>query len=462
MPGGDGDDPPAPPSNIEIAKLTSSLMSGCPILQGNEGIMERTKWAGHMKHVIKYWPIQTCSTVPLFDIALTGQAWRDYSAMDRKFKIDDDDYDGEEERAFAYKVIQAFEQVSVLPDIDILKQVELLTQGPTIQSASELDACYNTIIDEASRFNFDAEIRSKLVLSALLRRLPDSLSFNLRTQGVTSPEQARDAARRALPPTDNLREDTNIAAAIGQEATQQAPPVADATQVLSEQAAATIKKQQEDLDALRQELEKMKMSAMCDSQRGRKAKPHKVNVIESGQRQGSNQREACQICGKNNHSAIDCYDPRNPAAAQNRARLGRQRFPNSSDRGNTSQQRNQSGMSCQLCSGTDHLASACNRKERNGQKQFTCYTCGQEGHTSRYCRNSRRSSQGARSAAPRNGFQAASSAPYVFQYPPQGHQHPPYPYPPMAYQYPPPPWANNVHQAPQNGANFSVSQSGNR
>ena len=468
--GGDGGLSP-----IEVAKLTSSLLQGCPIIEGNEGAMTRRKWASHLKHVVKFWPIQDCSTELLFNHALSGQAWRDYSAMARPFSHEDKNYDGNIEHGFAMDVIHAFQNVPSLPDFDILTQINSLAQGPIITSAVELDARYNMIMDEASRFNFDAEWRDKYVLSALLACLPETLSRNLRTIGVKSPSEARDAARRTLPQTDTIKEDDrSIAAAIVPEPSVMQPAPAAEAVIFSDQAAATIRKQQEDLDMLRREIESLKVTGHGNSQggkafQGKKGKPQKVNAImqTQGQRPKNNLQIACQICGRTNHSAVDCCDPRNPAAEQNRVRLGRQRPYYPEQQMANPQQQRPSGMSCQLCGGGDHLATACSRQGGSRQKQFNCFNCGQEGHTSRFCKNPRRGSTGgANCPAPTPGpSMPAAPAPYF----PYG-QYPPYPYSPMAHQYPPPPWMGNTPQYPmgmhppalQNSAQKSASQMGNR
>ena len=415
-------------------QLTEAMkIENPPALSGNEDLETRNKWAVSMNMKFLLWPFQFTSMDVVFQHVLKGKAYQAYSGMPR--------HPIETDREHARRIIDTFAAMPQLSTSEMVKNLKDL-QRRKIRKGESYDDFFEFLKKEIARFDWDQRTQQTWLLSIFLENIPVQHRTILKAQDRLTPDRALEMAKRMI----EEQESETTESSYGQlAATKVGPSMEDVQRLIVD----TMIPQQEQIQKLSSDVTKL---ATEKDQMVQKVNEQKADTKKQGKQKQANMisSTACQICGKNGHTADICFSRHEGVPNVPRRNQGTQR----GREGNAPPNTNNTPVKCQLCDGEGHAAKSCPSKQSSAP---VCYYCGQEGHFRRDCPQLRNTN---RYQFPRYGNRGGRGGYFRFPYGNSYFGPPPaFPYQSFQTNYPPLfpqqqgylPQLQNYSQAPPQG-----------
>ena len=411
-------------------RLLDSLSSAVPFrLDGSEDVHSRQKWANMMATKLRLWPFGKTKIGDLFDLTLSGEAWKAYNAMQQGAN--------ESEKEFALRIVEQFKRPQSLEPLEISEYMDQC-QLKKIRTVEALEREFTILQGKVDRMAIGDTSTKALLLNCFTKMLPRSIQQILMAVPNVTAENVLEIAKRILQQDNAFKNEQvskvdEVLALLADRSNDRDPPsrsseVADKSGQLELQMAQQSKDfatLSANLEAVTKSLQELQTQSRDSQPRGRgRSRTNRVNAMQDSERM----KLYCDHCHIHGHDRARCWKA-NPQLKPSQAMA--------------------SAVVCQLCNGHGHDARSCTKKTNNVQPRsnVVCFNCNETGHYQSACPKPPR--QKNRTRNPQVTFQL----PAWPQHPPpnqsmpqpwpqqQANQYPnPYMFP---YMYPPPPRPEN-------------------
>ena len=334
------------------------------ILSGHESSVVRQKWANLLKFKLKNWDFTQMSPDLLFSSTLDNKAWAEYQTFKKK--------DGETDAAFSARVVEHFGKVPGLRSEEVGEFLSDLKTRRLLPGES-YDEAYARLKSEIERLPWGEQARDDILRTTYSQLLPPIAREVLKLHGDSSADKyfelsRRYAVRESSVQGHHMSHLEHATPSLPQQEPEPSKALLDLEKKMSNRLdaqQAAFEKMTSLMSSLQASMADLAAPSSSTSNNTSNASTGNGNKNGKKGRVNNINRGPCQICGGTNHIATTCRQRNTGPTEQSKKTAAPPVDPE---------------PKCQMCDTVGHVGRECRSKQA-----VRCNGCGQWGHFRNEC-----------------------------------------------------------------------------